>query len=242
MKKIILLTCFAIIFISFIKCSINKGIRERRCDKQKDFKIKGILLDGETGAPLPGGIIYLLDKKHNSEIKLEDSEANEYIQKRYVAFDARLQAESDLDGVYQIKNIPEGEYRIVHRMNGYRSSIKNITLTKDTIIVKRLWPFFQIDTINTKHNDILIYLKVFGKLNGNVSDSADGSPLDSVAVFIGDSRVFTDENGFYLFSNIKPSNYTVRAEKYGYETAIKRNVIIEPGRLLVIDFKMLKGK
>lgn len=129
MKKTILLTCFAIIFISFIKCSINRGIHERSCDKQKDFKVKGILLDGETGDPLPGGIIYLLDKKHNSEIKFKDNEAGEYIHGKYVALDAIQQDLSDLDGVYQIKNIPEGEYFIIHRMCGYRSSVNDYGLT-----------------------------------------------------------------------------------------------------------------
>ena len=68
------------------------------------------------------------------------------------------------------------------------------------------------------------------KLVGVVRDTS-GIPIDSVEVSILSlqRRTFTKLNGSFLFSDVKPGKYAVRARKLGYAAQIREMVVADSG-------------
>ncbi len=74
-----------------------------------------------------------------------------------------------------------------------------------------------------------------GGIYGNIL-TYSGRPVESAKIILNDSIIsYSDDNGYYIFKNIKPGSYSIRVEKNYYET-IYDSVIIKSGILDKIDF------
>ena len=57
-------------------------------------------------------------------------------------------------------------------------------------------------------------------LYGVVIDASTRKPILGVLVILNGLQVYTDANGYYIFTNVKPGSYIATFTKEGYETAV----------------------
>ncbi|MBI4478950.1 MAG: TonB-dependent receptor [Acidobacteria bacterium] len=87
---------------------------------------------------------------------------------------------------------------------------------------------------------------ITGTISGTVKDSS-GAVLPGASVQVqntdtGQGRtVTTDSRGYYTASNIRPGNYEITASVAGFQTEIKRGLIVNVGQASVIDFVLQVG-
>jgi outer membrane receptor for ferrienterochelin and colicin len=69
---------------------------------------------------------------------------------------------------------------------------------------------------------------IYGTLTGQVIDKKSGEPLIGVNIILQDMGMgaATDEDGFFLITQIPPGKYDLSAQMLGYRTEIKKNVTI----------------
>lgn len=79
----------------------------------------------------------------------------------------------------------------------------------------------------------LIYISslqagIFGTLAGQVIDKQSGQPLVGVNIVLENAKLgaASDEDGFFLISNVPPGKYNISATMIGYKTEIKNDVTI----------------
>lgn len=67
---------------------------------------------------------------------------------------------------------------------------------------------------STYHYDI------FASISGAVTDATNGNPLENVSVTIipGANSVLTDSNGNFQFTGLEEGQYTISAQKSGYQS------------------------
>src|SRR4051794_20938245 len=88
---------------------------------------------------------------------------------------------------------------------------------------------------------------VNARLNGTVVDAQD-APIPDVVVTIanantGYSRQFrTDNSGQYTFTLIPPGTYELRAEKTGFNTALRSGITLSVGQTSSLDIRMEVGQ
>ena len=78
------------------------------CSSANAADIKGMVTDSETGDPLPGVHVSVKD--------------------------TRTGTASDVDGIYEIKDIPLGKYRLEFRVLGYDKKRIELNITEDSIV------------------------------------------------------------------------------------------------------------
>ena len=81
---------------------------------------------------------------------------------------------------------------------------------------------------------------VTGTLAGKVTDTKTNKPIVGANVFIPDTYLgaATDENGFYVITNIPAKTYQVNATMMGYQTVVQRKVVILTDLRTSIDFSL----
>lgn len=55
-------------------------------------------------------------------------------------------------------------------------------------------------------------------LYGLVTDAPTRQPIAGVRVFLDWAQAISNQDGYYFFVDVQPGEYTLRAEKEGYET------------------------
>lgn len=62
-------------------------------------------------------------------------------------------------------------------------------------------------------------LDIFGSISGKVTDSTTGNPISAVQVTLvpGSKTIQTTDDGSFSFSRLDEGNYTVQAQKEGYQ-------------------------
>jgi len=82
--------------------------------------------------------------------------------------------------------------------------------------------------------------KAPGRIQGQVVDQADGSPLPLVQVFISGTSLgtLTDANGRYALTDVPPGLYTVEARRIGYADAFRENVSVPDAGTAQVDFQL----
>jgi hypothetical protein len=99
--------------------------------------------------------------------------------------------------------------------------------------------------LHTASSTVLAQTNV-GRISGTVTDLAGALIQGAVINVINDATgltraTATDDNGFYIVTNLPPSNYTVSAEREGFKKAIKTgHTLVADGRLTV-DISMEPG-
>ncbi len=82
-----------------------------------------------------------------------------------------------------------------------------------------------------------------GDLKGTVTDPAGavlpGATITLVDVARGLSRTeTTDTQGEYLFAAVRPATYDLRAERTGFETQVKKGIVVSVGQTAIVDFTL----
>lgn len=64
---------------------------------------------------------------------------------------------------------------------------------------------------------------IFGSIDGMIIDVDNNMPIENVSVTLSPSNanVITDESGAFCFYDLDPQQYTITAQKKGYETNLK---------------------
>lgn len=83
-----------------------------------------------------------------------------------------------------------------------------------------------------------------GTISGKITDKDNGKPLIAANVMVsGDalksmSGSATDAEGRYTVPNLPPGQYTLKVNYMGYEQ-VKKEVTLDPGQKIVVDFQLL---
>ncbi len=74
-----------------------------------------------------------------------------------------------------------------------------------------------------------LYSQNIGSINGKVTDSESGLPLEGATVIVENSNFFTvtDENGYFQIPDLPTSSYNVTAKFIGFKSQTKFNVIVK---------------
>lgn len=69
---------------------------------------------------------------------------------------------------------------------------------------------------------------IFGSISGVITDTADGSPLENVSVTIipGAASILTGSDGKFEFTDLEEGQYTISAQKNGYQSNRKNISVI----------------
>src|SRR5215469_8469583 len=82
-----------------------------------------------------------------------------------------------------------------------------------------------------------------GYIKGTVKDSS-GAVMQNVAVAVVDTSggirrtATTDSAGHYRLTNLSPAIYDISAATPGFESQVQRNLALDVGETLVVDFRM----
>src|SRR5437762_10029751 len=82
-----------------------------------------------------------------------------------------------------------------------------------------------------------------GDIKGIIRDSS-GAVMQNVAVAIVEAdkgiryRVATDSTGQYRLTGLAPANYEVSAAVPGFESQVRKNVVLNLGETVIVDFQM----
>lgn len=79
-----------------------------------------------------------------------------------------------------------------------------------------------------------------GKVTGVVLDQSTGEPLAGVQVLIEGTGLgtLTQENGRYFIINVPPGTYSITAQRLGYATVRKENVLLSIDVTRVVNFEL----
>ena len=110
-----------------------------------------------------------------------------------------VSGQTDSDGYYSLAISEIGSAEIVADVAYYSSYVEMITvIAGETVVNIEMAP-------NT------------GRLNGQITDSESGLPIDTAMVIAGLDTTLTDESGMYLFEHVTiHENFTLKVERFGY--------------------------
>ncbi len=118
-------------------------------------------------------------------------------------------AAADVNGIYQISNLPAGTFSILVTAPGYANVIGGITLTRGEAV-----------------NDVNFMLTSNpGSISGLITSLQDSEPLEGVTVNVLNAigttirSVVTDSGGRYVVTGLSEGSYTVIAGKTGFSSS-----------------------
>jgi hypothetical protein len=132
-----------------------------------------------------------------------------------------------------IRDIPPGTYTIrisLDKNNAYYSAeIDNVEIKAG-------------ETTNLKREIICRELYRYGQIEGVITDSETGEPLINVSLYFNDSkcRGFSDENGNFVISKVKPGNYVLRMSHISYESKEIAGVEVNEDSIVLVSVEMSK--
>jgi outer membrane receptor for ferrienterochelin and colicin len=82
-----------------------------------------------------------------------------------------------------------------------------------------------------------------GKIAGKIVDSRSLQPLTGVNVGLMGTQqgAATDDEGFFIISNLEPASYNLEISYLGYTSLKKNNVVVNPGRTTIVEYKMVES-
>lgn len=136
------------------------------------------------------------------------------------------QTSSDLNGMYAISNLNQGNYTAVFKKPGYALKEISGTLLQG-----------QTQTLNVQMTPLQP-----AALTGLVVDSMTGNPLASVTVTVtdalGEHAAATDANGSYIINNLYGGHSTIIFEKTGYFEQSNEYILLS-GETTVLNMSIM---
>ncbi len=136
--------------------------------------------------------------------------------------------ETDSIGYYEFKTLPPGDYRVTYTKSGYQTAMQDVRLGEG----------------ETREIVAIMEPAVKGKIAGHVEDIY-GNAVESARIKLtrGKPRtvmtVFTDDGGYFEFTDLEAGAYTIVTYKKGYKKS-KKVVKLEEGEGLEITIEMKK--
>jgi len=129
-------------------------------------------------------------------------------------------AETGEDGRYHLPELSAGAYLVRAAKDGYES------LTHDASVTAG----------GTTTLNFTLARRTIGRIIGHVN-SAAGEALSGVTVRIVEGpQALTGPLGGYEIENVPAGEYTLRASKDGFRTAVKEHVVVHAGEATVVDW------
>jgi len=122
---------------------------------------------------------------------------------------------------------------------------KKHTIDGDSAILAKLLLKHENIT-GSKKGEYVVEYTTSGKLSsssqieGKVVDANNNEPLPFANIWIVDTHygTVTDLNGEFFLILIPPNTYSVQAKLMGYKTLTAENIVVQIGKVCVINFKL----
>lgn len=113
-----------------------------------------------------------------------------------------LETESDIEGQYELSDIPTGSKEITASRNGFQDYTSTVEVTENQITFKDI---------------IMTQVATGGYVSGQVFDEATGEPLEGTLISIDSSVTKSNADGNYLLTGIPSGLHTIVGQKDGFE-------------------------
>ena len=187
--------------------------------------LTGLVLDGETGAPLAGAIVRVLWTDYRFRGTNVAGASGGRWQTLLGIQDDGLQGQSDASGRYLACAVP-GDYplRVEGEAGGLTSGILATRIPEGEALFSQ---------------DITVVRSGSGSLVGLVVDWESGEPLEGVAVTLSTSEVerLTNEDGHFRFDDIPLGRHLLRANILG-RNSFTDTIQIRPDRPLQLELRL----
>ena len=82
-----------------------------------------------------------------------------------------------------------------------------------------------------------------GKIAGRIVDIRSLQPLAGANISVQNTQLgaATDTDGFFVINNLEPVAYNLEITYLGYTTLKKNNVVVNPGRTTIVEYKMTEN-
>lgn len=103
-------------------------------------------------------------------------------------------------------------------------------------------PAWQLVTVseNVTYTVTGVYEPILGAIDGTVTDSSNGDPIEGATVTANGYFTFTNDSGYYELE-VEPGTYTVTAEADGYQSESVFNVTVAAEVTTTVDFQLTPG-
>ncbi|GEM_PF-1523684 len=117
---------------------------------------------------------------------------------------------TDESGNYIIKTVDPGQYQVIAAKIGFDTISVDVTVTEGSVTVADFILVSQSSKDSVK----------FGQISGAIFNSKTFTPIDRVNLVTqpATSSITTDSFGKYVFENVLPGEYVIKAEKAGFDT------------------------
>lgn len=126
--------------------------------------------------------------------------------------DGTRTAITDINGIYEINNVPAGSYTVTASANNYKSASQlGVTVLSGVAT-----------TVNFTLTKILN-----GAITGKVTIAGTTSPIVGALVTNGTKTATTDGSGSYTILDVAPGTYAVSASATGYQSSTQSVTVVE---------------
>ncbi len=136
---------------------------------------------------------------------------------------------TDASGNYVIRTVEPGQYKVYAAKIGFDTLSVDVTVTANAVTVA------DFILVSRTSKDSVKY----GQISGAIFDSKTFTPIDKVNLVTepATGSITSDSFGKYLFVNVLPGQYVIKAERVGYDTT-SVSVTVHAGSVARADIYM----
>ena len=135
-----------------------------------------------------------------------------------------IDTKTDNEGHYQLTGVEAGSKTITAQKSGYKEYSGTVDVKAGEIV---------------SHDIELTSIPTTGSVQGTVTETLFGLPLEDVLVSIGTAEIKTDDKGFYKLNGIKEGTRTIQAQLAGFQNysgtvdvkagdVVSHNIVMSP--------------
>lgn len=150
---------------------------------------------------------------------------------------------ADQNGNFLIRNVPEGQHRVLARMMGYLDLAVDSVSVRQATVTGLLFQLIETGEglpITPTYTD---GSPKTGSLLGRVYSKAAGHPLPYARVMLREImlRAFTGRDGTFRIDDVPAEEYTVNVRRYGYENQSWKYIYVRPDSTTDVEFGMFES-